>query len=109
MRNIIEGINAFIVDERKKLNIHNNSQLILRKIKNNTTIKAYKEYVYILYFINPNPIPVLIVKAVDRVIGDQDKHLLKQLDINFTKELTRFISSSEFSKIIKGTYGISNE
>lgn len=101
---IIEGLNRYIEEERKRLNINSSGHIVIRKnIIINPTVKAYKTYTCEVYFVkNKDCYKVTETEIVERVISGQEERINRDLNINLMIILCDLLKSDIYEKIING-------
>lgn len=108
---MIEGLNRYIEEERINRGIDLNSHLVFQlSISSHDTIKAYKKYEAVVWFIKSGlKYRVATVNQVAKVVDGEDKHIMRIINIDMSKMLFSLINKQDFQQIIEGTYGDTNE
>ena len=103
---MVEGLNKHIEAERVKRNIITDGHLVFQlSITQHPTIKAYKEYKAIVWFTKDRKnYKVAQVSQVAKVVDDQDKYIMRVINIDMSKALFSLISKPAFKEIIEGKY-----
>lgn len=103
---IIEGLNIFLEEERKKRNIKESGHFVmLRTVEINSSFKAYKTYkVEIFFVLKKAKKSVLTVQNTSRVIDGQEEAITRKLNTELTASILSFIGSDTFKAIIEGSY-----
>lgn len=112
LENIIESLNKYIIEERKKKNIDCGTFLVVQKSLVPTPMfKAYKEYTVTIWLLNPNnkkKTAILKYKKTDKFLDSNDKNLtLAEKEI--CTGIFSFCRQQGFEEVIEGTYGNINE
>ena len=100
---IIKGLNAYLNSRRLKLGISARGKFIIQKqIMTNETFKAYKEYIYTVWFVDRDYKQSLIeIHSTKKVINNNDDKVIEQLDIELIKKLIEFVQTETFSILIR--------
>ena len=108
---MVEGLNRHIEELRVNRGIISNSHLVFQlSIAPHDTIKAYKKYEAIVWFVkNGLKYRVATVCQVAKVVDGEDKHIMRVINIDMSKMLFSLINKKAFQQIIEGTYGDTNE
>ena len=112
IEDMVEGLNKHIEAERVKRNIITDGHLVFQlSITQHPTIKAYKEYKAVVWFTKDRKnYKVAQVSQVAKVVDEQDKYIMRVINIDMSKTLFSLVSKSAFQEIIKGEFdGDSNE
>ena len=104
---IVEGLNKHIEDIRVQRKIITDGHLVFQlTIAPHETIKAYKKYEAIVWFVKDgNKYRVATVKQVAKVIEGEDKFIMRVIYIELSRALFSLVNKEEFQQIIKGNYG----
>lgn len=109
---MVEGLNRHIDEQRLKRNILSCSHLVFQlSITPHSTIKAYKKYEAIVWFVNSGlKYRVATVQQIAQVTEGKDDYILRVINIDMSKALFSLIGTKAYQEIIEGTYdGNTNE
>ena len=112
IEDMVEGLNKHIEVERVRRNIITHGHLVFQlSITQHPTIKAYKEYKAVVWFTKDKKnYKVAQVSQVAKVVDEQDKYIMRVINIDMSKALFSLVSKDVFQKIIEGELdGDSNE
>lgn len=103
---MVEGLNKHIEEIRVQRNIITDGHLVFQlTIAPHETIKAYKKYEAIVWFVKDgNKYRVATVAQVAKVIDGEDKYIMRVINIELSKALFSLVSKREFQQIIEGEY-----
>lgn len=106
VEDIIEGLNTYIENKRKELNIQTTGHIVLQKnVKPHATFKAYKEYIYVLWFIKGSKkTEIFKVSIVDKVSEGHEESIVRKMNIELCKNIFEWFNSFIFDYVIKGEY-----
>lgn len=78
--------------------------ILQKKVELNETVKAYKTYEYIVWFIKgKDKVRAATVSYTGRGVTDKEEETInKLLSTNLTKVLFKFVSSNDYAKIVYG-------
>lgn len=101
---IIEGLNRYIEDRRKELNINVNGHLVLqRSITPSPTFKAYKFYEVIVWYVKGRTkSKVLHFTETAKMIDGQEEKINRSINVILSSQLFSWINSKECEQVIKG-------
>lgn len=104
---MVEGLNKYIEEIRVQRKIITDGHLVFQlTIAPHETIKAYKKYEAIVWFVKDgNKYRVATIKQVAKVIEGEDKFIMRVIDIELSRTLFSLVNKEEFQQIIKGDYG----
>ena len=107
IEDMVEGLNKYIEEIRVQRKIITDGHLVFQlTIAPHETIKAYKKYEAIVWFVEyGNKYRVATVKQVVKVIDGEDKFIMRIINIEMSKLLFSLINKEEFQQIIEGNYG----
>lgn len=109
---MVEGLNRHIEEIRVNRGLETNGYLVFQlSITPHGTIKAYKKYEAIVWFVkNGLKYRVATVCQVSKVIDGEDKFIMRSINIDMSKILFSLVSKKAFQQIIEGDYdGNTNE
>lgn len=109
---MVEGLNKHIEAIRVQRKIITDGHLVFQlTIAPHETIKAYKKYEAIVWFVKgKNKYKVTTVKQVAKVVEGEDKYIMRVINIDLSKTLFSIINTKMFQEIIEGEYyGNTNE
>lgn len=111
IEDVVEGLNKHIEDIRVQRKIITDGHLVFQlTIAPHETIKAYKKYEAIVWFVKDgNKYRVATVKQVAKVIEGEDKFIMRVIYIELSRALFSLVNKEEFQQIIVGDYGSINE
>lgn len=106
LEEMVEGLNKHIEEIRAQRKIITDGHLVFQlTIAPHETIKAYKKYEAIVWFVKcGNKYRVATVKQVAKVIEGDDKCIMRVIDIDMSKMLFSLVNKKEFQQIIMGEY-----
>lgn len=101
---IIEGLNRHIEYKREELRINTRGHLVLQKTINpHPTFKAYKEYMYSLWFVKGRTKnKVATISLIDKVLEGQDEIMIRRLNIELCTNIFKILESEKYHQIVKG-------
>lgn len=104
---MVEGLNKHIEEIRVQRKIITNGHLVFQlTIAPHETIKAYKKYEAVVWFVKDgNKYRVAIVKQVAKVIDGEDKFIMRAIYIDMSRMLFSLVNKKDFQQIIEGNYG----
>lgn len=105
LEDIINQLNTYIGNIRISRKIDNNGMLILqRQCIPHTTIKAYKDYIITLWYVdNGTKQIVTSVSYKDKIIDSNKEEKIKEFSIKFLDMLFILLSDNTLNKIIDGS------
>jgi hypothetical protein len=112
IEDMVEGLNKHIEAIRVQRKIITDGHLVFQlTIAPHETIKAYKKYEAIVWFVKgKNKYKVTTVKQVAKVVEGEDKYIMRVINIDLSKTLFSIINTKMFQEIIEGIYnGDTNE
>ena len=103
---LVEALNIHIIQTRKSNNIDAKGHLVLqRNIQENSVFKAYKTYLYTLWFVvNRKKYKVLTVSLTNKVLDGQEEGMIKDMDNRLCIALFELIDTDYYKQILKDEY-----
>lgn len=103
---MIEGLNKYVETVRVQKRIITDGHLVFQlTITPHETIKAYKKYEAVVWFVKDgNKHRVAVVRQVAKVIEGEDKFIMKVINIELSKVLFSIINTKMFQEIVEGNY-----
>ena len=103
---LVEALNIYIVQTRKSNNIDAKGHLVLqRNIQENSVFKAYKTYLYTLWFVvNRKKYKVFTVSLTNKVLDGQEEGMIKDMDNRLGIALFELIDTEYYKQILKDEY-----
>ena len=105
LEDIINQLNTYIKSIRVSRKIDNNGVLILqRQCIPHTAIKAYKDYIITLWYVNNGTKQVITSASYkDKIIDSNKEEKTKEFSIKFLDMLFILLSDDTLNKIIDGS------
>lgn len=103
---IIEGLNRSIEDKREIFKIKTTGHLVLQKtVKPYQTIKAYKEYEFVIWFVKGEKrYRVITIKKTAKVIDGQEETIMREMNAELSRLIFNWIGCNFYEQVIKGEY-----
>lgn len=103
---LVEALNLHISQTRKRNNIDAKGHLILqRNTQENSTFKAYKTYLYTLWFVvNRKKYKVFTVSLTNKVLDGQEEGMIKDMNNRLCISLFELLDTEYFKQILKDEY-----
>ena len=111
IEDVVFMLNKHIQIERDKLNISSKGQLILHKtILPHSTMKAYKEIEFCLWFVNnKHKFRLITLHHITRAINGQEEIIMDNLSKEFILKIFEWMKSEYYNKVVRGEYGNKDE
>ena len=103
---LVEALNIHMIQTRRSNNIESKGHLVLqRNIQENSVFKAYKTYLYTLWFVvNRKKYKVFTVSLTNKVLDGQEEGMIKDMDNRLCISLFELLDTEYYKQILKDEY-----